>query len=79
MFHLEYSYKAVKYSESGRYLLVNHQEKQPYDKQKLKSLTTIYDGKLNDIGNEQYSLSLKWYEKEKNKLMVEKMRRNLST
>ncbi|MEH6949633.1 DEAD/DEAH box helicase family protein [Bacillus sp. JJ634] len=76
MYDLQYSYKAIqKLNET--YVLVDHASKEPYDKTLLKSLINIYEGSLNDIGTESFSLSVSWYEKEKNKSLVEKMKKNL--
>ncbi|QPC47369.1 hypothetical protein [Mangrovibacillus cuniculi] len=76
MYRLKYEYKAVQ--KIGRkYVLVNHADKTPYNKQLLKSHINIYEGKLNDIGADKYSLSKSWYEKEKNKALVTKTKKNL--
>lgn len=76
MHHLNYEYKAVQ-QLGEKYVLVNHADKEPYDKDLLKSLLNIYEGKLNDIGSEPYALSKAWYEKEKNNALVAKMKKNL--
>lgn len=78
MHKLEYSYKAVQ-KLNDTYVLVDHASKEPYDKTLLKSLINIYDGKLNDIGEEPYSLSDSWYKKDKNSLLVEQMQKNIYT
>lgn len=78
LYHLDYEYLAVEKSREGKYKLVNHEGKQPYNKGKLKGLINIYEGKLNDIGDEN-SLGFSWYRNGKNKLLVEKMKMNLST
>lgn len=79
MYKVEYTYKAVQLENGGNYCLVPHHEKKPYDKKKLKSLIEIYDGGLNNIGNDNHNLSFSWYKKKKNILFVEKMKKNLST
>lgn len=76
MYHQSYTYKAVQ-KVNDKYVLVEHVSKEPYNKAFLKSLITIYEGKLNDIGTEPYSLSKSWYSKEKNIALVEKMKKNL--
>lgn len=76
MHNLNYSYKAVQ-KINDKYVLVDHADKEPYNKELIKSLINIYEGKLNDIGTEPFALSVSWYEKEKNKKLVEKMKKNL--
>lgn len=76
MHKLEYEYKAVQKLDE-KYVLVNHSDKEPYDKMLLKSLITIYDGKLNNIGEEKYSLSSSWFRKPTNEALVSKLKKNL--
>jgi hypothetical protein len=76
MYNLDYSYKAVQ-KISEKYVLVNHENKEPYDKSLLKSLINIYEGSLNDIGEDKHALSVSWYEKDKNKSLVQKMKKNI--
>lgn len=78
LYHLDYEYLAVEKNGEGRYQLVSHVERKPHDKYELKSLINIYEGKLNDIGDEN-SLSKSWYAREKNALLVAKMQQNLYT
>lgn len=75
---LEYSYKAVQ-KMNDTYVLVDHASKEPYDKAHLKSLINIYDGKLNDIGDDKNAFSHSWFEKGSHKLLVEKLQKNLYT
>ena len=78
MFNLEYSYKAVeKLNET--YVLVDHDKRTPYDKTWLKSLIKIYDGKLNNIGDDKNALSYSWYKKPENANLIKKMKHNLYT
>lgn len=76
MYNLTYDYKALQ-KVNDKYLLVDHESKEPYDKSLLKSLINIYEGKLNDIGSEPFTLSWSWYEKDKNTSLVAKMKKNL--
>lgn len=78
LYKLEYEYMAVTKDGEGLYQLVNHNDKPPYDKQQLRNLVTIYEGKLNDIGDEN-SLSKSWFMKKENDLLVKKMQLNLYT
>ena len=43
------------------YTLVSFDQKQAYDKGKIKELINIYDGKLNIIGERRTALSLNWF------------------
>ncbi|MGS2776968.1 hypothetical protein ACVBAX_06270 [Robertmurraya sp. GLU-23] len=79
MNHVSYNYKAITLLENGLYQLIDYEKKVPYKKEKIKSLINIYHGKLNDIGKEDYTLSKRWYEKDSNRINVEKMQRNLIT
>jgi hypothetical protein len=76
MYNLDYSYKALQ-KIGEKYVLVNHANKEPYDKTLIKSLITIYEGSLNDIGSDNYALSNSWFEKDKNRTLVEKLKKNL--
>lgn len=77
-----FDYHKVKYDIKGveqinsRYRLVNHDNKKQYNKEKLKSLITIYDGNLNNIGEDNYSLSKSWFMKNKNENLVKKLQKN---
>lgn len=76
MYNLEYSYSAVeKLNET--YVLVDHENKAPYDKTLLKSLISIYDGRLNSIGEDMNALSKSWFIKEKNVDIVPKLKKNI--
>lgn len=76
MYNLEYSYKVVeKLNET--YVLVNYESRNPYDKTALKALITIYEGKLNNIGEADYSLSKSWFDKAKNRDIVLKLKKNI--
>jgi hypothetical protein len=77
MYQLEYEYKAVQ-KVNERYILVDHGDKISYDKEMIKSLINIYEGNLNNIGDDN-SLSYSWYQKNKCSLLVEKMKKNLYT
>src|SRR5699024_2801573 len=61
MHNVDYTYKAVQKLPDGTYTLVNHEDKEPYDKELIKSLIDIYDGGLNDIGDDKYAFSVSWF------------------
>ncbi|MBY0120923.1 DEAD/DEAH box helicase family protein [Bacillus sp. S/N-304-OC-R1] len=56
------------------YSLIPYSERIKLNKEKLASLIHIYKGKLNDIGNDPYSLSKEWLEKKTKFVSV--LRRN---
>jgi hypothetical protein len=76
MYCLNYKYKAVQ-RLNNKYLLLNHEDKEPYDKSFIKSQINIYQGKLNNIGLEETALSLSWYRKDKNKIQVQQLKKNI--
>ncbi|MCB5235890.1 hypothetical protein [Niallia circulans] len=76
MYNVSYSYKAVQ-KLNDTYVLVNHSDKEPYDKSLIKSLINIYDGKLNNIGEEKNAFSFSWFKKESNKHLVDKLNKNI--
>jgi hypothetical protein len=78
MYNVQYSYKAVQ-KVGDRYALINHESKEPYDKTLLKSLINIHEGKLNNIGDENFALSLSWFRKDKIKHLVTKLKKNIYT
>lgn len=79
MYNVNYQLKAVQVLPNGKYGLLNHGNKQPYNKEALKALINIYDGKLNSIGEDQYAFSVTWFSKETNKQLIAKMKKNLHT
>ena len=64
------------------YYSVHDKELIPYTNQyenrnKLKQLISIYNGKLNDIGDKDFSLSSTWFDKNKNSGKVKELKNNL--
>lgn len=67
MHNIEYDYKSVKCigtqgygeCEENKYILVDYEKP---NKEKLKELINIYEGKLNDIGEKHNALSNNWYQ-----------------
>jgi len=76
MYRVDYECKAVE-RLGNRYVLVSHEDKQPYNKQQIKSLINIYEGNLNSIGDDKHGLSKSWYSR--NGALVVKMKKNLYT
>lgn len=54
--------------------LIKFSDKKPYDKTKIKSLINVYEGKLNKIGDKDYSLSKTWFDK--NVVSTKKLKNN---
>ena len=75
MYDVQYTYKAVQ-RINETYVLVNHENKNSYDKSKLKSLINIYEGKLNNIGDDKNAFSVSWFNKVKNKNLIVKLKNN---
>lgn len=72
MHGLEYEYYAIKDGQ-----LVPRSE-YIEDRTKLKELICVYDGKLNSIGDNAYSLSATWFkEKKKNAELIKKLKNNI--
>ncbi|MDY4127629.1 hypothetical protein [Peptostreptococcus porci] len=78
---LEYEYKSVEFIKTNGvgskarkiYELTNYKE---INGVQYKELINIYDGKLNDIGKDKYSLSKTWYDKASKKELMKNMKNN---
>jgi hypothetical protein len=69
--------KYIATKENDTYIFkknISHSDKQL--KQLLKSKINIYDGQLNNIGDDDYSLSASWYDK-KNNIIIKKVKNNV--
>lgn len=73
--NLGYRYLSVAEIDS-EYRLVPYNERNPYDKERLRKMISVYDGKLNEIGSGRYMFSKRWFEKTKNKHVVESLSKN---
>lgn len=77
-----YDIQAVKYdyydviSNNGRYALIP-KDKIQEDRSHLKSLITIYDGELNEIGEKEHALSKSWFGNKNNAAKVKQLKNNL--
>ena len=72
---MEYQYFKVVGSQSKGYSLVEHDGLT--NGSNLKPLISIYEGKLNDIGDDEYNLSKRWYEKRGNKPKIAVLKNNV--
>ena len=77
MYNIEYEYKSVRLKDD-KYRLVDYIHYNQENKDHLKQLINIYDGKLNEIGNNRYSLSSSWLKNSKNRDNLGKLKNNTS-
>lgn len=70
---IRYRYLSVTKNDN-EYDLVPYADKVLHDKSAIEHLITIYDGKLNNIGDNRNTLSSSWFEKNKN--LVETLKNN---
>ena len=66
MYKIKYEYKSVR-CINDKFELINYVDYNHEDKEKLKELINIYDGKLNIIGEDKFSLSSTWLKNKDNK------------
>jgi len=57
--------------------LVKYNEKLKINKNNFKDLINIYEGKLNNIGEDYHSLSKTWFETTKNKPLIKQLKKNI--
>lgn len=75
MFNIKYTYKSVRYIDN-EFKLVDYIDYNHEDKERLKQLINIYEGKLNLIGDDDYSLSSSWLKNIKNRETLKKLKNN---
>lgn len=75
MFNIKYEYKSVRYIDN-EFKLIDYIDYNHEDKEKLKELINIYDGKLNSIGDKNYSISSSWLKDIKNKNQLNQLKNN---
>lgn len=78
MYKINYDYKSIKSSE-GSYTLIDYKKTNEAALLKLKSLITVYEGKLNNIGEDKFALSNSWFKKNKNEQLIKKLQNNATT
>ena len=74
LYNIDYEYKSI-HNINGEYVLGNYIDN--YDLTEIKSKINILDDKINVIGEEEYSLSKAWYKKNKNKLLIVQLQKNI--
>lgn len=76
MHNIKYVYKQVECVE-GEYKLGEYNKFTQYKQlMKFRDLINIYEGNLNDIGEDKYSFSVSFFERQKNKETVAQLKRN---
>lgn len=63
--------------DENQYKIIPYANRKPIDKTNLRDKIKIYEGNLNNIGDADYSLSASWYNKQKNKHLVETLKKNI--
>lgn len=75
MFNIKYEYKSVRYIDN-EFKLIDYIDYNHEDKEHLKRLINIYEGKLNIIGDDDYSISSSWLRNPKHKEQLNKLKNN---
>ena len=75
MYKVDYNYLSVR-NVNGKFDFVDYIDYKTEDRSMIRQLVNIYDGKLNNIGDEEYSLSASWLKNPKNKDKMIKLKNN---
>ena len=75
MYNVEYNYLSVR-KLNGRFEFVDYIDYKVENRTQIKDLINIYEGKLNNIGDDEYSLSASWLKNTKNKDKLIKLKNN---
>ena len=79
MYNINYKYYSIGLfdeDDDSSYYLCDYNT--DYNMEDIKNkINILVDDKLNSIGDDNYSLSSSWFDKPKNKPLIEKMRKNL--
>jgi len=79
IYKINYEYKSIKSSSEGLYYLSDYEKTNNAALSELKSLINIYEGKLNNIGEDKFAMSNSWFRKSKNEQLVKKLQNNATT
>ena len=71
--NLKYEYKSVE-NRNGKYELIDYKE---INGEKYKNLINIYEGNLNEIGDNKFALSKTWYNKANKKELMKTLNNNI--
>ncbi|MEK3749008.1 hypothetical protein NYE25_12245 [Paenibacillus sp. FSL E2-8871] len=72
---IKYRYLSVA-KDDQEYRLVQYNDREVHDKEHIRRRITIYEGKLNDIGDDRNKLSKSWLENSRNKDIITTLKRN---
>lgn len=79
IYKINYEYKSIQSSSEGLYYLSDYEKTNNAALSELKSLINIYEGKLNNIGEDKFAMSNSWFRKSKNEQLVKKLQNNATT
>lgn len=71
--NLKYEYKSVE-NRNGKYELIDYKE---INGEKYKNLINVYEGNLNEIGDNKFALSKTWYNKANKKELMKTLNNNV--
>ncbi|EQC1535454.1 hypothetical protein ACY1J9_001285 [Clostridium botulinum] len=78
LYNINYEYYSINYDkENNKYKLVDYIKE--YDLKNIsENINLLLDDKINNIGDNDYSLSKAWFNKDKNKLLLLQLKNNIS-
>lgn len=71
LYNINYEYKSI-HKQNDKYIIGEYINK--YNMKSIKSRINIIDDNINNIGQNEFSLSSSWYKKDKNKLLIEQLK-----
>lgn len=71
LYNIDYEYKSI-HKQNNKYIIGEYINK--YDMKSIKSRINIIDDNINNIGQNEFSLSSSWYKKDKNKLLIQQLK-----
>lgn len=75
IYKVEYNFQSVR-KINNKFEFVDYVDYKSEDRSQIKILINIYEGKLNNIGNGEYSLSASWLKNIKNRDKLTKLKNN---
>lgn len=77
IYDIEYQYIGIDKDEAGTFRFGSYPGYTPEYVSKLPEMIDIYDGDMNDIGNNFHALSLSWFTKDQGKGYVDTVKNNI--
>lgn len=77
LFNIDYTYYKVIKNVSDTYELQKRDRLYNEDVSYLKDKIFILNDKINDIGENEYALSVSWFKKKKNEILIKQLRNNV--